>query len=82
PRMRQHVGGSVVYSTLVIQVQSPFSAEMFAQYYVVRHATDGCQQQIMETRKDHNMTENIFNLCLERHVRHNRSNLVFLLYCH
>lgn len=71
--MQQHVGELAVYSTLVIQGQSPFSAEMFAQYGVLRHATERCQQ-IIKRKNDYSMTDNI---------RHNRGKLGFasLLYC-
>lgn len=68
--MWQHVGEVAVYSALVIQVRSPFSAEMFAQCYVLRHAAERRQQQIVESRNDLRKIDNIF-------VREKGSNLVF-----
>lgn len=53
------------YSSL--EVQSPFLAEMFAQlkHHLLRHITEGCQQQ-SESTNDHCSTENVFNhACVE-----------------
>lgn len=65
--MWQHVGGLVVYSLLVIEVQSPISAEMFAQlkHFVLRQVTKGYQQQAA-SRNDHSRTENMFDMFVQK----------------